>query len=97
MLIKQFSRRSKNMKVQILLAFAALFVLAVGSYASESKKLDLRDALFSAMFSADYQLNPQERGCRYFLGECKKTSECCEHLACHDKHKWCAWDWTIGK
>uniref|UniRef100_A0A4Q8K2L1 U54-Liphistoxin-Lth1a_1 n=1 Tax=Liphistius thaleban TaxID=1905330 RepID=A0A4Q8K2L1_9ARAC len=85
------------MKLQILLAFVAVCVLAVGSYASKSRDLDLRDALLSAMFSAEDHLNPQERECRYFLGKCAQTSDCCAHLACHNKHKWCAWDWTGRK
>nr|D2Y2C3.1 RecName: Full=U5-theraphotoxin-Hhn1a; Short=U5-TRTX-Hhn1a; AltName: Full=Hainantoxin-VII; Short=HNTX-VII; AltName: Full=Peptide F4-32.71; Flags: Precursor [Haplopelma hainanum]ADB56816.1 HNTX-VII precursor [Haplopelma hainanum] len=85
------------MKSQIFFAVAALFLLTVRTYASKSKEQDLRDALFSAMFSADNQLNPQERECRYWLGTCSKTGDCCSHLSCSPKHGWCVWDWTFRK
>uniref|UniRef100_A0A4Q8K0W5 U50-Liphistoxin-Lth1a_1 n=2 Tax=Liphistius TaxID=62150 RepID=A0A4Q8K0W5_9ARAC len=77
------------MKTTTLFVIAALFVLSVVSYASESKELDLRDALFSD--------NSQERECKYLFGSCMKDGDCCEHLECTKKDGWCRWDGTFRR
>nr|P0DQN2.1 RecName: Full=Beta/mu-theraphotoxin-Pe1b; Short=Beta/mu-TRTX-Pe1b [Phormingochilus everetti] len=33
--------------------------------------------------------------CRYWLGGCSKTGDCCEHLSCSPKWHWCVWDGTF--
>nr|BAN13509.1 GTx1-13-1 [Grammostola rosea]BAN13510.1 GTx1-13-2 [Grammostola rosea] len=83
------------MRKSIFFVIAAVALFSVVCCASESKEQDLGDALLSAFYATDPE--PQERDCRKFLGACTQTSDCCKHLACHNKHKWCAWDWTICK
>nr|P0DM12.1 RecName: Full=Mu-theraphotoxin-Pn3a; Short=Mu-TRTX-Pn3a [Pamphobeteus nigricolor]5T4R_A Chain A, Mu-theraphotoxin-Pn3a [Theraphosidae] len=33
--------------------------------------------------------------CRYMFGDCEKDEDCCKHLGCKRKMKYCAWDFTF--
>ncbi|KJZ72447.1 hypothetical protein HIM_08116 [Hirsutella minnesotensis 3608] len=68
------------MKVQIvLLAAAASLGLARPSFLGPNQS----DAL-------------EARGeCRWYLGGCEADADCCEHLRCHSRYKWCIWDGDV--
>nr|BAL72762.1 toxin-like peptide [Grammostola rosea] len=86
------------MKTSVLVLFLGLAVLTVLCSASELANKELvKEVLRAMLVDKEDALQPEERECRYYLGGCKKDSECCTHLQCHSYWEWCIWDGTFGK
>uniref|UniRef100_A0A4Q8K309 Omega-Liphistoxin-Lth2b_1 n=1 Tax=Liphistius thaleban TaxID=1905330 RepID=A0A4Q8K309_9ARAC len=86
------------MKTIVFVALLGLAILAAVCTASEDAHKELLKEVVRAMVVDERDaVQAEERECRWYLGGCKKDSECCKHLQCHSFWEWCLWDGTFSK
>nr|BAN13493.1 GTx1-2 [Grammostola rosea] len=85
------------MRTSVLAAILGLALFAVLCSGSELQEKDLKETLLSAIMETALEAEPEERECRYLFGGCETTADCCKHLGCKFRDKYCAWDFTFSK